>query len=210
MDPSTFMKGFFADIPDLDELPPDVVATKYIDYCYSRLYELTSLASPAPSSNVFLMDDRTPLSLATTRSMLVSDATFISHSSGKRHVVAKNFVGTISGSWGTRHFNQLFDDIYVCPDLRELGEWLRAARPLLTEGALFYSPHFDYEGPTDYPSRDNASSIKHLRDALIVSRRILEQLTSKKFIKTGLMKPILALDLPILERLTFPLLRKLR
>ncbi len=56
--PSAFMKSFFAEIPDVNELAADVVATKYINYCYSRLDELTSLVVAASASNIFPMDDR--------------------------------------------------------------------------------------------------------------------------------------------------------
>ena len=78
--PSAFIKNFFAGVPDLEELAPEAIATKYINYCYDRLDELTSLVKPAPSSNIFLMDDNTSMSFVSTRSMLVSDATILSSS----------------------------------------------------------------------------------------------------------------------------------
>ena len=92
-----------------------------------------------------------------------------------------------------------FDNFCFCPDLHELGRWLQVGRPLLIEGNLFYSPHFDYEGPVDEKRRPLVSSFTSLRDALIVNRRVLDRL-SKKSLKAGLVKPILQLELPILEQ----------
>jgi hypothetical protein len=92
--PSAFMKSFFAEVAGLDELEPDAIATKYINYCYDRFHELASLVKQSQSSSIFLVEDKS-LSFATKRSLLVSEATVMSHMSGTIHQLNKQCFGVI-------------------------------------------------------------------------------------------------------------------
>ena len=126
--PSAFMKSFFAELPDLDELAPDALATEYVKYCYSRLDEVPSLVVPCPIVQ-HLPDGRQDVIVVRNY---------------EEHACFR-YDGFKSSIWITKtryrkrlHWHSIktkdmkyiqhwkhFDNFYFCPDL--LGTWQMAA-----------------------------------------------------------------------------------
>jgi hypothetical protein len=222
------MTSFFKSLGEIDQLSPTDIAQEFAKYCFKHIAEIKEAThSEGDVVNVAIVDNTTPLSFMTTRSLLVSNTTVLGHHNTSlppeyRSTDLQNnpyaqrfesdFISTVDIGMKTRHLYQAVSRFILCPDLLQLGEWLRACRPLLLEGDVFYlpnirvDPNYDAEpyntGSFQCRAAERHIVSAHMWDVLIKNKTVLEDLQNPQYsINKRLLKPILSLELPIIENI---------
>lgn len=199
------MTAFFQSIDRNTETNPTQLALAWADTFRNgkTLSEDINIEIPDGNiNNVNILSHQTPLSFLTKRLPLIADTTIISHYGEKRH---EFYHGTWTSPTGSTIYR--FDDCtcYLrCPDLEELGVWLRDCKPLLTGGDLFYFPDIIVETifADDFSTRRQKAYWEASRDPLceiIVENKKLVHLLTDQMVKSKLVRPVVLVDLPYIE-----------
>jgi hypothetical protein len=178
---SALMTKFFTS-ENIDELTETELAKKFMDFMHSNHKYLTAIKKEITSRstfdlrNVSILTSDTPLSWMTKRALLIADSTLLGHPTNK-------FTEYKTEGFCTDPAYDIWEDVTYCtncPDLLELGYWLKRCRGLLERGDVFYYPKVkvervrtQYQG---YQQFDWGTTEDHLYDALVSSRKIVQNM----------------------------------
>lgn len=152
------------------------------------------------NNNVSILSRDTKLSDLTKRVSLIADSTLITHYKETQHKFW-NYTSLPK----TGHDGDIVDCYLRCPNLSELGKWLRDCKPLLLSGDMFYFPDILVEHTREY-WHDNdeitstEDSIGPLCEFVIDNRKLIEvQPDTDRVIKSKYIHSILQVDLPFID-----------
>ena len=206
---SESMRTFFDGLDSSTERDPEKLALAFANHFWSKSgwenrHSGQKVTVPHDSiNNVSILARETALSFLTKRTSLVADTTLLTHYGEKKHVFYE-YEDSPPGPAGTG-FDDRNDTIsYLrCPNLRELGEWLKNCKPLLLQGDVFYFPdilvHRVKEGRyTGEDEWDSEETIGPLCNLIVENKKLVDTATTN-IVKSNLIQPILDLDLPYIE-----------
>jgi hypothetical protein len=206
---SESMRTFFRSIDSSKEPDPEKLALAFANHFWSKSnwqhrHSGQKVILPQDSiSNVSILARETPLSFLTKRAPLVADTTILTHYGEEAHVFYE-YIDSPPGPEGLGLDDRNDTMSYIrCPNLRELGEWLKKCKPLLLQGDIFYFPdilvHRVKEGRyTGEDEWDEEESIGPLCNLIIENKKLVDT-TSTNIVKSNLIQPLLQLDLPYIE-----------
>jgi len=215
---TTMMKKFFDFVDRKTEKNPKKLALAFADFYSKNKYtfldserDVKSSFSPCKSVSILARD--TPLEVLSRRIPLIANTSIFTHYNEERHLFNDSEGG--SGSFGQSY--TYWKDYIRCPDLIELGSWIKDCKPLLTSGYMFYVPdilswQLDDDNYCDSQSvREKEISRDYVIDLIVDNRQVVEGLNSKKNdielfqekrIKSALVKPVLKIDFPCIEEVS--------
>lgn len=208
------MKTFFSSLDKEVITDPKALALRFASSFWNagrRHYE-QKLVLPSVDNlwNVSILARDTSLEFLTKRIPLVASTTVVTHSGERPHLFWE-YRDSPPAIGADRQDTACY---LRCPDLVELGTWLRDCQPLLEAGDIYYFPDVLIERITEthYYQVDQKSteeaSIALLCDVIVQSRRITDAVapaalkvpqSSPGVPKTGLMRPILQVELPYID-----------
>lgn len=199
------MAKFFSSI-DLNETPSKEISLAYLDFMYTNytLLKGRSKLDHSDSSidfrNISILTKETKLSFLTKRSVLVGDSTIMSHEADPKNLVVYKAYNDFSD-----YTYNVYEDIshYTnCPDLIELGEWLKSCKELLELGDVFYYPKIMIEKVRqDQMHGEHSFTTIHedlLYDAIVSSRKIIQPGNRYKN-NNQLIRAIVQIELPVID-----------
>ena len=208
---SETMRTFFRGVNKKIEADPTKLALAYADHFWKTSDQIHRhshqkvLLPQDRLENVSILARDTSLAFMTKRVTLVADTTVITHYGEGSHIfyeykdtppAGDDFLGLARSNDTTCYLR--------CPNLQELGEWLKKCKPLLLKGDVFYFPDiFVHRGKEGYGTDvmeewDTDESIEPLCDLIIKSKKLVDT-TQGHVIKSQFVRPILQLDLPYIE-----------
>jgi hypothetical protein len=205
------MRAFFRSVNRKIESDPTKLALAYANHFWEKSDQVhrhshQKVLLPQDSlDNVSILARDTSLPFLTKRVTLIADTTVITHYGEGSHIfyeykdtppTGDDFLGLARSNDTTCYLR--------CPNLQELGEWLKKCKPLLLSGDVFYFPDiFVHRGTEGYGTDvmrewDTDESIEPLCDLIVESKKLVDT-TQVNVIKSQFVRPILQLDLPFIE-----------
>ena len=167
---------------------------------FHKFREIRPRSSVLDFRNVSVLAENTDLAFLTKRSMLIADATLLTHAGSCNHDF---WTETINYGGMYRILEHIFHSS-SCPDLTELGTWLASCRDLICNGDVFYYPKIEIGKICDnaahgvgplYVYRHDPD---HVYDAIVSSRKVLD-LYGQRRIRSDLVRVIVEIELPYIE-----------
>ena len=201
---SMMIKFFMSDAASADE---DVsMAKAFMKFTYDNRELLKGFAGAYESPqtfdfrNVGVLLENDSMSYLTHRSMLLTDATLMSHQGEPTHSFLK-----IPDSGGDKHVYRDQSLVSSCADLTELGNWLKDYRELLIQGDVFYYPRIHaWETAEDWSFSGHVDPTPslvegdHLFDALVSSGKVIRRQGDDP-VRTKLVQMVAEIELPFVD-----------
>lgn len=201
------MKTFFAKLDKDLENNPTKLAIAFANHFWNgqHYHQHQEIRLPTDNLNsVSILTRSTSLAFLTQRVSLVADTTLITHHREKQHEFW-SYYEERGPEWN--NYPQHTKCFIRCPDLVELGIWLRKCKNLLLGGDVFYYPDILVERQEDNRYYDEVgevqtqeASIAPLCELVIQNRKIIDS-TSNIPIKSQLIHSVLELNLPYIENI---------
>lgn len=201
------MKSFFRELDKDAVNDPGKLAIAFANHFWNRekSHHAQEVSIPQDRlNNVSILTRDTSLAFLTKRASLVADTTVITHHREKLYEFW-SYYEERGPEWNS--YPQHTKCYIRCPDIVELGSWLRNCRDLLLNGDVFYYPDILIERQEDNRYYDEAGEVKTqeasiapLCELIIQSKKITAS-TSGALIKSQLIKPVLELELPYIENI---------
>lgn len=153
-----FMREFYKEYDETDE--PESLAMSFAKYCKGTIFSdalhvvlnaggVTLSPAIKQLKNVSMLNDNSSMEFITKRTLLISETSILTHIEGNQQQFDYEF--------SDGHASGFSDDeltYYLkCSDLVSVGKWLKACKPLLVEGKIFYMPNIilNQVRELDYP-----------------------------------------------------------
>ncbi len=198
--------NFFTDTDYWNSLSSEDLALEYIWYWVENSPAARWDGRPPPGDthrpfHIAVATDDASLGHLTKRGSLVADSLILSHDDASRSQTLPEWYidsSGYSGGW------TVFSGEVRCGGLSSLGNYLRAAEPLLRKRVVTYQPNVLIRAFQDYPDQDYGDghrNYKSMADLLVAERRVVDVLAgaTARSIKAQLLRPVLTIDLPYLE-----------
>lgn len=176
------------------------IAKDYLFFCYENQWLLEKVVKDFSNnkSNIAIATANSNLDFISKRTMLISDFPIIGFSGDtfEKFEYAQPQFDAYDYGHGYRYESN-------CPDLYQLGDWLRACRPLLNEGILTYLPTIRITHEAWWSAGIGEQNISEnlIFDASINNRNVsfLKELDLKK---SRLIKTIAELEIPVIDNVS--------
>lgn len=198
------MVSFFKSLDKETERNPETLALAYANFFResgARSFDTNIVLPPTANiNNVSILSNSTPLSFLTKRAALVADTTLLTHYGETKH----QFWHYSDSPPKAPNDGDTTDCYLRCPNLIELGNWIRDCKPLLLTGDMFYFPDIVVEHEReswhdgDVIATTSEESIHPLCEVVIENRKLVDSLPSVA-IKSRYIRPILEIDLPCVD-----------
>jgi hypothetical protein len=199
------MKSFFGKLDRDWETNPTKLAIAFANHFWNgqKSHQFQKVSLPKDNLyNVSVLARETSLSYLTKRIPLVADATVITHHREEAH----EFWSFYEERGPDYNNHPQHTKCYIrCPNLVELGVWLKDCRDLLLSGDVFYYPDILIERQEDNRYYDEygevepqEASIDSFCELIVQNKKIID-LGSGPTVKSQLIRSVLELDLPYIE-----------
>jgi len=191
-DYAKFMQKFYKECDEADE--PESLAMSFAKYCKDTIFRgalpigLSTGVTLSPAlkqlKNVSMLNANSSMEFITKRTLLISETSILTHSEGDQRQFDFFFSEGHASGWSDDELTYYLK----CSDLESVGIWLKACKPLLVSGKIFYMPNIivNQIRELDYPGVFSRTEYvqKPLQDYVLNvakdNKKLIQEGTSKE------------------------------